>query len=352
MSLSERQALLQSMRHSLRYLRTGRAKAEYARFSRVYPEVTRERVIAGLERMRQFVNAVSSASVFEAKIADEFERWTPPALPVPQGVAQSDTGNTLFTGYFAPVYRASLTPNATFRYPVYRLPALSTWPHPHPTRRELEGADGLARSPLLRGREIAYLPSRLEAFLIQVEGSARLQLTDGRIIALGYGGRTDHPYTSVGQELVRNGKIAKEELTGQTLRAYFAARPDELSVYLPRNARYVFFTATRPTRSASLPPATGSIGAPLTPQRSVAVDSRVCPPGGLARIVVNIANPQSQAIWQTSQFTRYVLAQDAGGAIQGGRRVDLFTGTGERAGELAGALNAEGRLEFLLLKRR
>jgi len=70
---------------------------------------------------------------------------------------------------------------AEYRYPLYRLPPNFTrWPKPHPTRVQLEGKDGLlGAKSRLRGLEMVWLRDRLEAFLVQIQGSARLQLTDG-----------------------------------------------------------------------------------------------------------------------------------------------------------------------------
>jgi membrane-bound lytic murein transglycosylase A len=47
---------------------------------------------------------------------------------------------------------------------------------------------------------------------------------------------------------------------------------------------------------------------------------------------------------------RYVLDQDTGSAIQGAGRVDIFMGTGPKAGDRAGAINGTGELYHLLLK--
>jgi len=45
---------------------------------------------------------------------------------------------------------------------------------------------------------------------------------------------------------------------------------------------------------------------------------------------------------------RLVLAQDSGAAITGPGRVDVFFGSGERAGLEAGAMSARGALYFLV----
>lgn len=47
---------------------------------------------------------------------------------------------------------------------------------------------------------------------------------------------------------------------------------------------------------------------------------------------------------------RFVLNQDTGAAIKGPGRVDLFFGSGERAGTAAGEMREEGKIYFLLAK--
>jgi membrane-bound lytic murein transglycosylase A len=49
---------------------------------------------------------------------------------------------------------------------------------------------------------------------------------------------------------------------------------------------------------------------------------------------------------------RLVFAQDVGSAITGAVRADLFTGTGDAAGELAGKMQSPGRLWVLLPKNQ
>ena len=96
----------------------------------------------------------------------------------------------------------------------------------HPTRAQLEGTDGLAsqksKPNILKGHELVWLSDRLEAFLVQVQGSARLKMTDGTTMSVGYGGTTNYPYVSVGGELVKDGVFGKDQLTLPQLLDYFA----------------------------------------------------------------------------------------------------------------------------------
>jgi membrane-bound lytic murein transglycosylase A len=49
-------------------------------------------------------------------------------------------------------------------------------------------------------------------------------------------------------------------------------------------------------------------------------------------------------------FNGFALDQDRGGAIRAPGRCDLYVGTGDKAGELAGRTYVEGRLYYFFLK--
>jgi len=334
-TLDDRRSLLTAIDHSLRYLQTDRAIAAY-RQSRV-PGITRERVDRSLKRFRQLLLTTSSATALQAAIEREFVFY--------QATGEDGQGTVAFTGYFEPVYVASRRPTAAFRYPLFRLPPdLASWAKPHPTRLQLEGADGLHPSRWLKGLELVWLRDRLEAFLIQVQGSARLQLTDGSVMTVGHAGTTDYSYTSVGRELVKAGKFKLEELTLPLLLQYLKDNPADRDVYLPRNNRFVFF---QPTGGAA---ASGSLGVPVTAERSIATDKTQFPPGALALLQTQIPYAKPTGQLEKRPVNRYVLDQDTGGAIKGAGRVDLFMGTGKLAGDRAGLINDTGRLYYLLLR--
>lgn len=332
----DRAALVAAIDHSLAYLETPEAAEAYAKYP--IPEFTLERVRRSLERFRQLVQTARSAEALQNAVLREFDLY--------QSVGTDGNGTVHFTGYFEPIHRASRVPTAEFRYPLYRLPPnLKQWHTPHPTRLELEGADGLQGSQgQLRGLELAWLSDRLEAYLVQVQGSARLQLTDGTTMSIGYAGRTDYPYVSIGRELVNAGKIAEPDLTLAAVRNFFQQNPADLNLYLPRNNRFVFFKETTGS------PAIGSLRVPVTAGRSIATDKTLMPPGALALIQTELpteATNHSNLVLRS----RYVLDQDTGGAIRGAGRVDLFVGTGTAAGHQAGLINNDGQLYYLLLKQ-
>ncbi|MEG3968773.1 murein transglycosylase A [Microcoleus sp. T2B6] len=332
----DKELLLKSIDHSLRYLNTSAAATAYSRYP--VAGVTRDRVRRSLDRFRQLVVSSTTPAQLQESVKREFVFY--------KSTGKDGKGTVAFTGYFEPTYAASRTPNSEYRYPLYRMPPnMASWPKPHPTRLQLEGADALQASKgLLRGLELVWLRDRFQAFLVHVQGSARLQLTDGSEMTVGFAGKTSHSYTGVGRELVKDGKFTLEELTLPKLREYFTNFPADMNKYLPKNESFVFF------RDSNGAPATGSIGVPVTAERSIATDKALMPPGALALISTKLPYPNAAGQLEQNAVNRYVLDQDTGGAIKGAGRVDVFMGTGDLAGDRAGYINSTGELYYPLLK--
>ena len=332
----DRTALLRSINHSLRYLNTPKAVADYQNHQ--VPGVTLERVRRSLIRFRQLLRQTKTPAQLQAAVKQEFTFY--------QSVGNDGKGSVLFTGYYQPIHQASRTRTAEYRYPLYKLPAnIANWSTPHPTRAELEGEDGLQGDRTkLKGLELVWLRDRLEAFLVQVQGSAQLQLTDGSMMTVGFAGATDHTYSSLGKELIKDGKIPQEGVTLPIILKYFQGNPEELNTYIPRNRRIVFFKNTNGA------PAMGSINVPVTADRSIATDKSIMPPGALALIHAEIPYPNVKGEMEQRLVSRYVLDQDTGSAIKGAGRVDYFMGTGKVAGDRSAVTVGKGQLYYLLLK--
>ncbi|WP_017317402.1 murein transglycosylase A [Mastigocladopsis repens] len=333
----DKKALLMAVDRSLQYLFSNDAAAAYQRYQ--VAGMTGDHVIKSLQRFRELVLKSKSANELNTAIAREFVFY--------QSVGRDNKGSVLFTAYYEPVYTASRVPTAEYRYPVYRLPPdIDLWQKPHPTRLELEGADGLQASKnRLRGLELFWFRDRLEPYLAQIQGSAKLQLPDGTQTSIGYAGNTAYNYKSIGRELANDGKLPLEGLTMPMILNYFQKYPQQLNVYIPRDPSFVFFQENHGA------PAQGSIRVPLTAERSIATDKSLMPPGALALIRApfpffnKITGKMDHRI-----VSRYVLDQDTGGAIKGAGRVDYFLGSGKVAGDRAGVTVSYGQLYYLLLK--
>jgi len=269
--------------------------------------------------------------------AEELNEFIVGNFRVFQAIGKAYEGQVHFTGYGTPIYDGSLTPTGEFRYPLYKKPA--DFKKPYYTRREIEERN------LLRGNEIVYLKSKLDAYLIHVQGSGQINLPSGEKVYVGYDADSGHTYTSMGRLLVMDGKIPEEDLTLSTLITYFDQHPTELDSYLKRNDRYIFFKRV----NHAIP--YGSIGVPVTPMRSIATDKKVFPAGGLIFAVIEPKKAKKGGWLQNKgkgEKSFFALDQDTGSAIQTPARADIYFGIGDQAMHEAGELNAYGRLYYLL----
>jgi membrane-bound lytic murein transglycosylase A len=269
----------------------------------------------------------------------------------------------LFTGYYEPVYDASLASDEVFRYPLYRQPDdliridLSLFNEkfegeniiariegnkvvPYYSRRMIEEESVLGG----KGLEIAWLKDPLDVAFLHIQGSGRLRLPDGKELLVHYRTSNGRPYRSIGRYMIEKGFLRREEISMQAIRKYLTENPEVLDDVLNYNPSYVFF---QQVENGPL----GSLGVLLTPGRSVALDSRVFPKGALGFIVCQkpSVNEQGEIVGWT-KFSRFVLNEDSGGAIKGARRADIFWGSGPYAELTAGHLRHEGDLYILIKK--
>lgn len=242
-----------------------------------------------------------------------------------------DGTDAKFTGYFEPELNGSLTPTATYRYPVYAMPAEAKqgrWL----TRRQIEEGGALRN----RGLEIAWVDDPVELFFLQIQGSGRIKLSDGRSIRLGYGGSNGHTYRSIGTELVRRGTYSRHQVSAQVIKNWVRRHPALGRELLWHNPSYVFFRKLDEIPSGAGP--LGAMNRSITALRSIAVDPKFVPLGAPVWIEKKGKTP----------LHRLMIAQDTGSAIKGAQRADIFFGTGRKAGRAAGRLRDAGRMLVLL----
>ena len=267
-----------------------------------------------------------------------------------------------FTGYFEPQSDGATAKSADFTAPILARPTdLVTFPRgetlpdsdppltsarrageallPFPDRGAI--LDGALAG---QGLELLWLKDEVEVFIIQVQGSARVRLDDGRTIRLRYAGRNGWPYTSIGRLLVEQGAIALADMSLETLTSWLRAHPDEARGVMRRNRSYVFFAIDDLLNAEEGP--IGGAGLPLTPGRSIAIDRNLWAYG--LPFFVDVEKPLSDGGF--GRWQRLMIAQDTGSAIVGPGRVDLFYGSGPAAGMLAGRQRHRGRL-FVLAPR-
>jgi membrane-bound lytic murein transglycosylase A len=189
----------------------------------------------------------------------------------------------------------------------------------------------------VRGREIAWVDDPIDLFFLQIQGSGRIQLEDGKMLRVGFADQNGHPYRSIGRWLVERGELPLEKASMQGIKAWARQNRERLMELLNHNARYVFFREL----PGDLPGPLGALGVPLTAERSVAIDPRFIPLG--APVYISTTWPNS-----TKPLNRLMLAQDTGGAIQGAVRADFFWGYGPDAAREAGRMKQSARMWTLL----
>lgn len=251
------------------------------------------------------------------------------------------------TGYYEPLLRGARSRIGPYQTALYRVPddlltiELSTL-YPELKNMRLRGrlAGGkvlpyssraeLMTKDLLAGKELVWVDNPIDAFFLQVQGSGRVVIEPGgEIIRLAYADQNGHPYRSIGRYLVDRGELSLEQASMQGIKAWYLANPTRRDELLNANPSFVFFKEEKILDSSKGPK--GSLGVPLTPQRSIAIDPQFVPLG--SPVFLSTTHPNTEL-----PLRRLVLAQDAGGAIRNPVRADFFWGFGDQAGELAGRM--------------
>ena len=243
-----------------------------------------------------------------------------------------DGADALFTGYFEPELNGSLSPTPRFRFPVYRMPPEAREAPVWLSRSELETTGVLDG----RGLEIAWVDDPVELFFLQIQGSGRISLPNGRGIRVGYAGSNGHTYRSVGTELIRRGIFEPHQVSAEVIKNWVRRNPEEGLDLLRHNPSFVFFREV-----SHVPADKGPLGAmnrSVTDGRSIAVDPRFTPLGAPVWVEKDGDDP----------IRRLMIAQDTGSAIKGAQRADIFFGTGDVAGRTAGRLKDPGRMVVLM----
>jgi len=278
-------------------------------------------------------------------------------------VGSDGRGKMMFTGYYEPVISCRLKSDDSFRYPLYRRPDdiievdLTLFGNGLPQSKILGRLENkkvipyfsreeIDQEKMLSGKslEILWCSDLVDIYILQVQGSGKVDMGNGTIVSVLYNGQNGKPYKSIGRYLIDSGRMNSENMSMQAIREYLRAHPDELGTILNQNPSYIFFRI-------DTGPSLGNIGVPLTPGRSIATDSKLFPKGALGFMVAEKPVIENGTIKSWVPFTRFIVNQDTGGAIRGAGRADLFWGQGYEAELGAGYMKHEGELYFLLRKK-
>jgi membrane-bound lytic murein transglycosylase A len=266
------------------------------------------------------------------------------------------------TGYYEPIVDGARSPSEVYDVPVYRKPwnLIAAGRHkqrpgyfpnkgtvgrlvgrrkivPYYDRGEIE--DGVLAG---RGLEIAWLKDRIDLFFMQIQGSARIRLEDGKILRVNYAGHNGHRYTPVGRILIDRGIVPRDEMSMDRIRQWMQANPDEAREMRRKNQSYIFF---RETELSGEEEPVGGQGVSLTTGRSIAIDRPLHAYGTLFFIEADLPIESPRA---SNPFRRLMVGQDTGSAIVGPARADIYFGAGSEPGRVAGRIRHAGRFTMLL----
>ena len=266
----------------------------------------------------------------------------------------------LFTGYYEPEAEGSRKPGGAYKVPVYARPAdlvafdartakrlglaygrnVGGRPQGYFTRREIE--EGALAD---RGLELVWLKDWADAFFIQVQGSGRVRLADGKELRLGYAAKTGQPYTGIGGLLVERGVLSRDDMSMQAIRAWMHKNPKAARELMWENKSFVFFREVTADDPKLGPPGAQKVS--LTPFHSLAVDRSLWMFG--TPVWLDTEAPKGKT-GKLVPFRNLLVAQDTGTAIKGHARGDVFWGVGEDAALTAGHMKSPGRMIVLLPK--
>jgi membrane-bound lytic murein transglycosylase A len=270
-------------------------------------------------------------------------------------VANGDQSPGLFTGYYEPVLKGSLTPSGPQAVPLYGPPEdlvvadLNLFGGDQKSDRLLGRLEGGRLVPYFsrseidggalagRGLEILWIDDPVDAFFLHVQGSGRVQLPNGEALRVGYAGSNGLPFYAIGRHLLDQKIISRENASMQSIRDWLRRHPQEAKEVMALNTRYIFFQLIKGEGPI------GAQGVPLTAGRSLAVDTSFIPLG--IPVFLDTTWPGT-----STPLRRLMVAQDTGSAIKGPVRGDFFWGAGEAALEYAGRMKQPGSYYLFLPK--
>lgn len=253
----------------------------------------------------------------------------------------------IITGYYEPLLNGSLQKSERYKYPVYKTPKnlilsesryLKNYKKrgkivkgkimPYDTREQIENNPN---NPNLV--PIAYVDDKFDLFFLQIQGSGKIKLEDGKIINVGYASQNGHPYFSIGTHMIEKEYLTKDEMSVQGMKEFFNRNPHLMDEIFNLNKSYVFFRVSDTS-------ATGALNTVLTAKRNIAVDRRYIELG--MPVFLSTKNPVTH-----EPLNQLMVAADVGGAIKGEIRADFFWGFGEEAFNYAGRMKEKGKIYIL-----
>ena len=212
------------------------------------------------------------------------------------------------SGYYTHELEGSLQPTSKLKTPIYAVPE---------TCAECFDRQGIEAGRLKgQAEEILYIKDNVERYFTQLQGTAVVHLSNGKIKRLVVAGKNNFPYHFI-------------RIPGslQHQRQWLYQHPEQINEVLARNPSFIYYELSDD------PLVRGNRGVPLTAGHSVAVDKTLIPSG--TPILLG---------------DRIVIAQDVGRAIHGHGRFDLYWGIGQAAEKIAGGYLTQSTWSVLVPK--
>jgi membrane-bound lytic murein transglycosylase A len=326
--------------NSLNYLKKPSSQKFYP-----YADITHEQVVRSLTAFNALLNSGLTGRQLNDAIRQQFDVY--------ESVGCDNAGTVLFTGYYTPIFDGSPQKTGQFQYPLYRQPedlvkgdngqilgriADDGTMSPYPARAEIENSN------MLTGYEIIYLDDPFKVYVAHVQGSVIIRMPDGELVTYGYAANNGYDYVSINKVLVSEGKIPADKINLASMIDYFKANSSLVRQYTQLNPRFVFFRKIPANEGPR-----GSLNEPVIAYRSIATEKSIFPRAALAFFTTKLPRQLGNMTY-IDPFAGFALDQDTGGAIRAAGRCDVYLGTGDEAGKLAGQTYQEGRLYYLFLK--
>jgi len=251
-------------------------------------------------------------------------------VPVRPKTRNKETG--LLTGYYQPEIDVRLFPTTEFSEPILAKPTSKS------DQSKPRSAINAKTS-----RVIAY-GRPMDVFFMQIQGSGHIRFENGRSVRAAYNGNNGHAYNSIGRVLINRGQLTKDRSSKRDIENWMQKNgPKKSREVMNQNKRYIFFV------EQAIKEGEGPMGAmrvPLSAMGSIAVDPRYHPYGVPSYLIVKL--PQTAGDYRGTEQGQLVVAQDTGKAIRGALRADLYFGSGDAAGSLAGVMKHNASWMILL----
>lgn len=271
------------------------------------------------------------------------------AVPITNSTNSNNSAG-LFTGYYEPSMKGSLTKTSIFDIPIYGKPSglvetKNTYKilnHGHyeslPNRAEIS-QDILNNHYLPNTPILAWVSSEIDSFFLQIQGSGEILLPNHQELLVGYAGQNGKKYVPIGAYLIKIGALTPQNISMQSIKAWLETHPNQAQKIMDMNPSFVFFRVLE-----NIDQPIGAHGTQLTPYRSLAIDPKYLNLGTPVWLSTYLPMNLNSSVQKGVDFNHLLLAEDTGGAIKGPVRGDIYFGSGPDAEWLAGHMQSPGKL--------